>query len=266
MRAMGATVLWGPDHVELGETEVATVGQRAAIALTRGRFAKLYSYVDPNEDVVAAVDGPRATLLVVADGHNGATAPLAAVKETLAIFGEDPPPLVRPDDWPAIFERINERVLASVQAPSPHTSSRTVLLVALVSDTLVSWGSFGDAALILAAPGEARGRQLNRELARFVGYPMSARAIEDLVQRGQAQIATDEYVVLATDGLSEFVSPTRPGDLVPRVLARAGASAGGRPGADVAARAIVDAACEAGAGDNVAVAVLEPLWSTPPPG
>ena len=116
---MGLTALWGPEHVELGETAVAAAGERAAIALTRGRFQKTYGYIDPNEDVAAVVDGPRSTLLVVADGHNGATAPLAAVEEVLAIFGEDPPESVQDEHWPAIFQRVNERVLGAVFPPSP---------------------------------------------------------------------------------------------------------------------------------------------------
>ena len=142
--------------------------------------------------------------------------------------------------------------------PSPQPASRTVLLVALVSGTRICWGSFGDAALVVAAPGEARGRQLNRELARYVGYPMSARVLEDLTQRGQGEIEPGEYVVLATDGLSEFISPMRPNDLIPRVLRRAELAAGVPPRAGEVARAVIDVACESGAGDNVGVAVLAP--------
>lgn len=251
---MGLTALWGPDHEELGEVASASAGPKAAIALTRGRFKKLYSYLDPNEDMIAVVDGPRATLFVVADGHNGSLAARTATEEVLAIFGDDPPPEVTEKEWPAIFQRVNEKVLAALFPPSPQPASRTVLLVAIVAGDAVSWGSLGDAALVVAAPGEARGRQLNKELARFVGYPMSGRVLDNLVQRGRHRLGPEEYLVAATDGLSEFVSPMRPADVVPRVLGRAG-----RPTPEDAALALVDVACDAGAGDNVAVAVHGPL-------
>lgn len=254
---MGLAALWGPDHEELGEVATASAAH-AAIALTRGRFQKLYSYLDPNEDMAAIVAGPRSTLLVVADGHNGALAARTATEEVLANFGEDPPTEVHEDEWPEIFGRINDRVLGALQVPSPQPASRTVLLVAIVSRLTVSWASLGDAALVIAAPGEDRGRQLNRELTRFVGYPMSARVLDNLVQRGRNRVGAGEYVVLATDGLSEFLGPQRPADLIPRVLGRAMRGGGEPPSALDAATAIVDVACEAGAGDNVAVAVLAP--------
>jgi serine/threonine protein phosphatase PrpC len=73
------------------------------------------------------------------------------------------------------------------------------------------------------------------------------------VQRGSTELAPDEWVVVITDGLSEFVAPLRPADVVPRVLATLAPST-----AEAAARALVDTACSAGAGDNVAVAVLAP--------
>ena len=243
--------LWGKDHVELDSIASASAGAGVALAITRGRFAKLYRYVDENEDAVAAVVGPRATLLVCADGHNGASSSHLAVQEVLDALGDDPPERLDDDGWLDLFERVNARVIASKGLGSPQPSSNTVLVVALVSDSHVSWGALGDAALVLARPGDARARQLNKEAMRFVGYPMSRRALKGTVQRGQAALDPGEWVVLVTDGLSEFVAPMRPADVIPRVLGRAAA---GTP--EDAAVALIEVACDAGAGDNVAVALL----------
>jgi serine/threonine protein phosphatase PrpC len=117
----------------------------------------------------------------------------------------------------------------------------------------VSWASLGDAALVLARPGAQRGRQLNKEAMRFIGQPMTKRAVKKEVQRGGALIEPGEWLVAITDGLSEFVAPLRPADVVPRVLATLEA-----PTAEVAARTLINTACSAGAGDNVAAAVVAP--------
>jgi serine/threonine protein phosphatase PrpC len=249
--------LWGTDHTELDAVASATAGDRAAIAITRGRYPKSYRHVDDNEDAVAVVTGPSGvTLLVCADGHYGATASHVAVRETLEAFGDDPPPAQSEDDWLALFGRVNDAVIATKGLGSVHPSSNTVLLVALVAGGEVSWAAIGDGALVLARPGASRGRQLNKEAMRFVGHPMSRRQLKGTLQRGRTRIEPGEWVVLVTDGLSEFVAPLRPADVGPRVLAMAARDAGG--GAEAAALALIDTACSAGAGDNVAAAVLVP--------
>jgi serine/threonine protein phosphatase PrpC len=244
-------VLWGVDHVELGEIVTSSTG-RSAVALSRGGFAKTYPYIDENEDAAAAVAGPRATLLVVADGHNGATAAMTATQFVLDRFGPDPPPALDKKDWTEIFEEVNDAVLKVTSIGSPQPSSRCVLLCALVDRTSVSFASMGDAALVVARPGGDRGRQLNKEAARFVGYPATRRGLETSVHRGSAPLAPGEWVVLATDGLSEFIAPMRPADVIPRVLSRAGDDP------EEAAALLVEAACSAGAGDNVGIALAAP--------
>lgn len=243
--------LWGPDHQELGEIAVAGAGEDAAVALTRGRHPKTYGYTDPNEDCVAAVAGRRATLLVCADGHGGATAPVRAVEVVLATLGDDPPAALDAAAWGDLFVAAQRAVTEACTARPDHRASATVLLVALVAGGQVSWASMGDAALVVGPAGTARARQLNRETMRFVGDPMSERSVRAGTFSGTAPVAPGEWVVLVTDGLSEFVTPLRPADVVPRVLARAGddVSPAG------AARAIVEVAGEAGAGDNVGVAL-----------
>lgn len=247
---MAQGVLWGTDHTELDEIATLTVGDRVGLANTRGRYPKAYRYEDPNEDTVAAVAGPRATLLVCADGHNGAYAPTTAVQEVLRAFGDDPPP---DTDWLELFGAVNDAVIEGKGVGAEQPASNTVLLVALHSPGRLSWGAIGDGALVVGRPGAQRARQLNREAMRFVGYPMNKRALKGTVGRGTVDLEPDEWVVLITDGLSEFIAPLRPADVVPRVLATAKP-----PTAEGAARALVDTACSAGAGDNVAAAVLAP--------
>jgi serine/threonine protein phosphatase PrpC len=243
--------LWGVDHTDLGEIVTSVTG-RAAVALSRGGYAKTYPYVDDNEDAVAVVAGPRSTLLVVADGHNGATAAMHATRFVLDAMGEDPPPGLDKRGWAEFFQRANDAVLSVTSIGSEQPSSRTVLLVALVAGRTLSWGSMGDAALVVARPGAERGRQVNKEAARYVGYAASKRGLDGSVHRGAVELAPDEWVVLATDGLSEFIGPMKPADVIPRVLARSG----GDP--EEAAAMLVETACAAGAGDNVGIAVLAP--------
>ncbi len=244
--------LWGTEHERLGDVATAAAGARSGLALTRGRHPKAYRYEDPNEDVVAAVAGVEATLFVCADGHNGATASHLAVREVLQALG-DPPADLADGEWLDLFERVNEAVLAVKGPGSRQPASATVLVVGLVAGDRLSFAAIGDAALVVGRAGDERARQLNKEGMRFLGHPMSRRALKGTVQRGRVTLRPDDWVVAVTDGLSEFIAPLRPADLVPRVLAAAGAE-----GAVAAAAGIVDAACSAGAGDNVGAVVLAP--------
>jgi serine/threonine protein phosphatase PrpC len=248
-----AGVLWGHDHEELDEIGTLALGPRTALANSRGRFPKAYRYEDPNEDTVAAVVGPRATLLVCADGHNGMLAPDLAVQTVLDTIGDDPPAELDDRAWIDLFGTVNETVIARKGMGSEQPASNTVLLVALASPGRLSFGAIGDGAIVLGRPGAARGRQLNREAMRFIGYPMNKRSLKSTVQRGAEEVAADEWLVVATDGLAEFVAPMRPADVIPRVLATLDP-----PTPERAARALVNTACSAGAGDNVAVAVVAP--------
>ncbi len=249
-----AGALWGTDHEELDEVASLSIGARAALAITRGRFKKSYRYEDPNEDMVAVVVGARATLLVCADGHNGSTAPTVAVHEVLAAFGADPPAALDDGEWLALFGRVNDAVIATKGMASQHPASNTVLILALASAGALNWAAIGDGAIVVGRPGSQRARQVNREAMRFIGYPMSRRALKNTVQRGSTALEPDEWIVLITDGLSEFISPLRPADVIPRVLATLP-----EPTALAGALALVETACAAGAGDNVATAVMAPL-------
>ena len=239
-------VLWGKDHLELGEITSRAVGPRTAVAITRGRHRKAYPYTDPNEDAAIAVVGPRATLLAVADGHNGWPATEAVISTVVAALGVDPPPADVPDDAVVdLFHRASQAVLDVTARPGAiNPDSRTTLVVALVAGRRLQWASFGDSAVYTVS--QAAATALARPQHMFVGYPMPRRAVDWGLERGTTELTEGEWVVVATDGFVDFARP------FPTQLFAAGADAAG------VAEGLVEAACHGGAGDNVAVAVVGP--------
>ena len=227
------TVLWGKDHVDLDQI---------AVAITRGRHRKAYAYTDPNEDAAVAVVGRRATLLAVADGHNGWAATEAAMTAVVSSIGDDPPPQLSDDELVDLFHDAGRAVLDVTERPGfPTPDSRTTLVIALVSPGSVQWASFGDSAAYLVTG--AAGAKLSQSRHRFVGYPMPRQAVEHLLDRGTTEVPDGAWVVVASDGFVDFA---RPFPTAPFADAE---------DAETVARGLVLAACEGGAGDNVAVGV-----------
>lgn len=238
-------VLWGKDHVDLDRITVEAPTDDVAVAITRGRHRKAYAYTDPNEDAAIAVVGARATLLAVADGHNGWAATEAAMTTVVDALSDDPPPHLADDELVDLFHRAGEAVLDITERPGFATpDSRTTLVLALVSGRTVQWASFGDSAVYLVT-GAGAGR-LSSAQHRFVGYPMPRRAVDHLLDRGVAQVPEGGWVVAASDGFVDFARP-----FPTATFAQAN-------DAETVARDLVVAACEGGAGDNVAVAVTRP--------
>lgn len=238
-------LLWGKDYVDLGEVAVKVVDARTAVALTRGRHKKSYQYTHPNEDAAVAVVGPRATLLAVADGHNGWPATEAAISTVVDYFGEEPPTEVDDAELVDLFHRASQAILSVTSRPgAPDPDSRTTLVVALRSGSRLQWASFGDSAVYTVTPAAAI--PLARPQHKFVGYPMQRHAVDYFLDRGTEELTEGAWVVAASDGFVDFARP------FPTALFTAGADPG-----DVAA-GLVAAACDGGAGDNVAVAVAGP--------
>jgi serine/threonine protein phosphatase PrpC len=239
-------VLWGKDHLELDEVATRAAGARSAVAITRGRHRKAYRYTDPNEDAAVAVVGPRATLLAVADGHNGWAATEAVISTVVDAFGADPPPADVPDQVMVdLFHRAGQAVLAITGRPEAVApESRTTLVVALLAGRHLQWASFGDSAVYSVS--QAAETALAKPQHLFVGYPMPRRAMDWGLERGTVQLTEGEWVVVATDGFVDFARP------FPTALFA--------PDADPleVAAGLVAAACDGGAGDNVAVAVAGP--------
>lgn len=239
-------LLWGKDHVGLDELAVEAVGERAAVAITRGRHAKAYRYTDPNEDAAVAIVGERATLLAVADGHNGWPATEAAITTIVNALGGDPPPAnVADDDLVDLFHDASAAIIDVTGRPNAsNPDSRTTLVLALVAGRRVQWASFGDSQVYSVSPAAATA--LARPQHRFVGYPMPRHMVDVFLDRGTLRLSEGAWVVLASDGFVDFAHPF-PTDLV-----------GGDLDPSAVARGLVLAACDGGAGDNVAVAVAAP--------
>lgn len=246
-----ATVLWGDEHTRMGEVVVSEVGRRVAVALTRGFLPKPYRYVDPNEDTVAAVVGPRATLLVVADGHNGFQATDAVIRHVLDRLGEDPPPAdLAEGELVGLFHDAGRAVLARTRGlPPPHRESRTTLTVALLAGRRLQWAAMGDSALLVASAGA--GRELTRPRQEFVGFEMDRRDVADRLRRDVVELEAGEWVVLVSDGFTNFTTAPSAAEAVGAAIVEDASPA-------AVARDLVEHAGRGGAGDNVAVAVAAP--------
>lgn len=245
-----AMALWGRHHTRLGDVDVRTPVPGLALALTRGGAPKIYSYVDPNEDVVAASVGERATLLVVADAHGGIAASEEAVAVVGRALGHDPPPADVPAErlvelfYEAGLE-VLERNLDLPEAPE----SSTTLALALASAERVQWASFGDSAVL--SGGHEGAVRLDDPRHTFLGHPASEADIARDLSQGVADRDPGAWLVLATDGLSDYASGG------PQ-LALAAAAAEGDADAERLATSLVRAAFAGGAGDNVGLACLAP--------
>lgn len=240
-------VLWGKDHVTPGHIEVQSPAPGVAAALTRGLHPKAWRYTDPNEDAVALVVGRRATLAVVADGHNGWASTEASMGAVLQHLGGDPPPADLTDDEISdVFWAAHKAILDATQPhDAEHPDSRTTLVLALVTGDRMQWASVGDSTVYAASP--ASDGRLNRRQNRFLGYAgMPRRGLSMLLEQGVERLGDHEWAVLATDGFSDFARP------FPTPLFAAEADAA------FVAREMVEAAFDGGAGDNVGVAVIAP--------
>lgn len=244
------TVLSGPEHVDYGAVEGAVVAPGVAVAISRGLHPKPYRWTDPNEDVVAAVAGPRATLLVVADAHNGALSSQVAVRTVLEELTDDPPPELDDPILVALFHRVSAAVLAATREANDEErrESRTTLSLALVSPRRLCWAAMGDSP-VFVAEGDV-GLELTRGDHAFVGWPMTAARVDRLLQRGRGALGAGAWVAVTSDGFSNFCDPGA-ADAVAKILA-------GAPDALAGARGVIEHAFAAGAGDNVAAAVAAP--------
>src|SRR5680860_552639 len=264
--------------------------------------AQALTYVDPNEDVVAAAIGDEAMLLVVADGHNGVQAAEIAVDVALQSAGVPTPELA--GRLVGLFGVAHEAVraaTASLRLPHresrttltigllcggtlswvptpelagrlvglfgvaheavraataslrlPHRERRTTLTVGLLCGGTLWWASLGDSTLMLVTPRDGLAVTTGRH--RFVGFAMPTRDLLADVDHGSVAVPDDAWVVAATDGFLNFTLNSDPARAAAVVLARQRKAADG-------ARALIAHAFSAGAGDNVAVGVVEPARS-----
>ena len=240
----GRVVLRGDDLPQLGRRRVEAISPRLAAGLTAGAKPKSYTYTDPNEDAVLIVDSGDVTLLVCADGHNGMASTRAAIDAVLRRWGEGPPrpEEVGDDELVALWHTAGEAVIAA-GAAAGQPDSRTTLVVAVIATGAIRWATMGDSMLAVVEPrGEVT--FLGERRSHFVGWPMSPTEVAQRLPRGREDVRSDSWVILATDGLTDFVADLE------GTLARAVEAS---PEASTVVERLIEAACEGGAGDNVAV-------------
>lgn len=241
-------VLWGDQHIEPGKIEVCSLGSGVALAISKGGAQKEYPHTDPNEDVVAAAIGERGTLLMCADGHNGFEASREAVTSVLEQVGDDPSPEDFDDaSLVSLFYEAGEAVQRCTGAAGcRNRHSRATLTIAFLAPPALQWASMGDSSLFIVSDDDCR--LLGKHESLYVGWPMAPDHVSESLRRGRENLPPRSWIVVATDGLTEFVGYEASVEAL-RELVQEVAPAPGL------AREIVKLAFDAGAGDNVAVAV-----------
>lgn len=232
--------LSGGDFPALGEVGVSHFSDRLAIAVSRGRHRKGYAHVDPNEDAVLAASGPGGHVLAVLDGHNG----LDAAEAALRTVADAAPRLVgRAHVGRHGLLEVYQHALAAVCAAvdglqGPRRGSRTAMSLVLVRGGRLLHATAGDTVVVLA-----RGRK-----ASLISAPGDWLGPRSAVPRVlSARLRRDDRLIVASDGLSDFLGR----DWVQEV----GARAMSLPAANACVDLITTAGAR-GAGDNVAVGVL----------
>lgn len=243
--------LYGTDHTELGLITVESPGPGVAVAISKGKHEKQYPHVDSNEDVVAAATGPRGTLFLCADGHNGYESSDEAVRFLLDELGDDPTRSLDQDDVVELFHGAHQAVLARTTAEGcPNPDSKTTLCLAQVVGQRLTWASMGDSAVIRTSLEAGETHWVPESF--FVGWHgMTRTALAARLPRGTVELMPGEWIVLATDGFTNFAWAETPDEAVRAQLSP-------EVTAEELARRLVEAAFEGGAGDNVAVAVCGP--------
>jgi serine/threonine protein phosphatase PrpC len=230
-----AVLLRGRDYTVLGQLTAVGLSGAGALAITRGAQPKPYAHVDPNEDGALVLDANGGVLIAVVDGHLGR----AASEFALDAVREAGSELLRDDD--SLFRHSVEAMVARVvdELRAGH-NSRTCFVLATLIGAHCRWASFGDSAL-LRAHSELPVSRVNSLVLR--------PELSGLPEPGPYWIGSfsperGERIAAVTDGVTNFVQE----------LQRMPAILNGAPSDLEAARDIVSAAMEAGAGDNVAVA------------
>jgi serine/threonine protein phosphatase PrpC len=178
----------------------------------------------------------------VADGHNGveaAEAALGAVGQHAGALLDDgtrePGELVT-----ALARAARTAVAEQISGwDPPRDRSRTAMTLALCAERSICTLTYGDT---VAAVVRGRGGSVVSRSSAFLGPSTPTPGVRQLRRRG------GQPVVVASDGLVDFTGRT-----LGRTLVEATSS---QPDATAAARHLVQAAGDFGAGDNVAVAVL----------
>ncbi len=233
----------------LGQVALGAPDPRCAAALSRGRHPKGYPHLDPNEDAVLAVGGSGGALVAALDGHDGADSASAAlaglVAPAVALCGTDE---AVETDLAAVLRAARSAVAVALGGlERPRSQSRTALSVALVRGSRLLHVTYGDTAVVLVRRG--RGRLLSGTGEWFGPDTPTPRV-------ASARLKDGDQVVVVSDGISDFLGASWLADVAAAVTAE--------PPQD-ACLALVSLAGDRGAGDNLAVAVLDPARTEPVP-
>jgi serine/threonine protein phosphatase PrpC len=235
-------VLWGDQHPVFGVIESLALDSRCAIALSAGRLPKPTPKVDPNEDAVLAILGTDGYVLAVADGHRGSDAARGALMGVAAAAaGAAPDAAARPERFVSdLFRAAASGVAATLEnVEEARQRSRTALTLTLVARGKSVQGTAGDT--VVTQLGRRSWRRTTSSAPYLGPHGPLPRA-------RRRRLRKDLPLVSASDGLTDFLGADW------RSIAADALMQEDSP--EPAARALVQAACAAGAGDNIAVAVL----------
>jgi len=233
--------LWGDDHPDLDRVADAQLDDRAAVALTRGRYPKDYGHVDPNEDAVLAANGPAGWLLAVADGHFGFDAARAA----LGVVAARAPDLLGGSGNPTrALEDLCRAARAAVvdavaELERPRRDSATALTLALVTGGHLHVVTYGDTVCLRGRGGKAK---VVGESGPFLDPHAGLHEVVRVRMRARDRVA------VGSDGLTTYLGHDWPARLA-EVLDE-------EDEPRVAARRLLELAMTGGAGDHVSVGVL----------
>lgn len=236
--------LLGSDSTVLGEVSSSQIG-RAAVALSRGRFPKPKTWVDPNEDAVLAAHIGDHWLLAAADGHLGFDAARAAMQ----VINDGASQILSDhrDGRPVMTSVIDEAREAVAQALSvvdeERFDSRTALSVVLVRGDEAFAMTCGDSSIFLVRSRRVRAVTSVTTPTRFLGPQTPPPPVVHL------RLRAGDGLAVVTDGFTDFLGR----GTVPALRREMSG-----PTPEGAARGLVGAAFAGGAGDNVGVAVLLP--------
>jgi len=217
------------------------------VALSRGRHPKGYPHVDNNEDAVLAVGGAGGALVAALDAHDGAVSASAALTGLVApavrLCGPDE---VAETDFSAALRAARAAVATALEGlERPRSLSRTALSVALVRGSRLLHATYGDTSVVLVRRG--RGRLLSGT-GDWLGPDTPTPRV------ASARLKDGDRLVVVSDGISDFLGSLWLADVAGAVSSQTPLDA---------CLSLLTLAGDRGAGDNLAIAVLDPARTAP---
>lgn len=208
-------------HADPAQVAVRALEPSVVAALTPGEGPPRSPKHEPNEDSVGALAWDGGAAGVVADSHHGAHAGEALVRAVAAALAGGVPE--KASALGGLVLKVEEQLGGS---RPEGDRSETTLLVAVRRGRRAIWASTGDSLLLAVRTGSVR--PLNAPRRVFAGGRLALAVLADRVGRdavldeGEEDLAADEVLVLATDGIEPEMSSLGPEELA-WALGRAGA-------------------------------------------